>query len=1074
MPDGSIHSPSQDLGLNSSARSTAPAIASGVRKWVRCVAVSVCICLGAAISALHAAEHHGKVNSGGLPVPGATVIASQGDKKLVALTDPDGNYSFPDLPDGTWTIQVEMLGFAPSQQEVAIAADAPIPDADLKMLALSEIHAEVAVASPPAPKVDVAPSPAASAKPNTKNAKGKQAAQPTNTQAAFQRTDVNATSQTTVPSESVPPPPNDAELSQRAADGFLINGTANNGASSPFALNQAFGNSRRGPRSLYNGNLGFIIDNSVTDARPYSLTGQDTPRPSYNRWTAVGSFGGPIKIPHLLRNGPNFTVNYQLTRNRNASTATGLVPNPAIQAGDFSRALNALGLQTKIFDPTTGQQFPNNVIPTSRISPQAVALLNYYPQPNFTGRYNYQIPLLAVTHQDSLQSRAQKQIGRKNNLSGGFAFQDTRLNNPNIFGFLDTTSTLGINANASWRHNFTPRWFTTFTYQFSRQSTHVTPYFQNRTNVSGEAGITGNNQDPTYWGPPSLSFASGIAGLSDGLPSFDRNVTNTVSYDNLWNRGRHNVQFGADYRRQQFNILTQQNPRGGFGFTGAATQQTVNGVPVSGTGVDFADFLLGIPDTSSLAYGNADKYFRASSYDGYINDDWRISPGLTLNYGGRWEYWSPISELYGRLVNLDVAPGFTAVSPVVGYHPVGPLTGQTYPGSLVQADKHAFQPRIGVSWRPISGSSLIVRAGYGIYYNTSVYQSIATQMAQQSPLSTSLSVANTPGHQLTLANGFVADPNVTTNTFAIDPNFRVGYAQNWQLSIQRDLPAGLQMTATYLGIKGTRGVQEFLPNTYPVGTVDPCPTCPSGFIYMASNGNSTRESGSLQLRRRLRSGFTATLQYTYSKSIDDSALGGRGQGTAVIAQDWLHLDAERGLSSFDQRHLLNLQAQYTSGLGLGGGTLLGGWKGALLKEWTITSQIIAGSGLPLSPVFPSAVVGTGVTGPVRPNYTGADLYAGPPGLALNPAAYVAPAAGQWGNAGRNSIIGPSQFSWNASLGRTFRASDRISLDLRVDAANVLNHVVYTAWNTTVNNVQFGLPTGANAMRSLQTTLRMRF
>jgi hypothetical protein len=124
--------------------------------------------------------------------------------------------------------------------------------------------------------------------------------------------------------------------------------------------------------------------------------------------------------------------------------------------------------------------------------------------------------------------------------------------------------------------------------------------------------------------------------------------------------------------------------------------------------------------------------------------------------------------------------------------------------------------------------------------------------------------------------------------------------------------------------------------------------------------------------------------------------------------------------------------------------------------------------------YPAAVVGTGVTGPVRPDYTGASLYAAPHGLSLNPAAYVAPAAGQWGNAGRNSITGPSQFSWNASLGRTFRTSDRISLDLRVDAVNVLNHVVFTAWNTTVNNVQFGLPTGANAMRSLQTTLRMRF
>jgi hypothetical protein len=1026
------------------------------------------VCLWLSVFSLIAAEHHGQVKFNGLPVPGATVTAAQGDKKVVAITDSEGNYSFSDLPDGSWSIEIEMVGFAPTKQDVTLAADSPLPNAELKMLALNEIHAEVAASSAPAPKVDVAPPPAAAAKSNSRNTKGKQAAQPTNTQTAFQRTDVNATAPNPPPSDAAPPSPVDAEVSQRAADGFLINGTANNGASSPFALNQAFGNNRRGPRSLYNGNLGFIIDNSVTDARAYSLTGQDTLKPAYNRWTAAGSFGGPIRIPHVVRNGPNFTVSYQLTRNRNATTVTSLMPTADLRSGNFSQ------IATPIFDPTTGMQFPNNIIPAGRISSEALTLLKYYPQPNFSGRYNYQIPIVSSTHQESMQSRAQKQIGRKNNLSGGFSFQDSRLDNPNLFGFLDATSTLGLNANVSWRHNFTPRLFSTFGYQFSRLSTRATPYFQNRTNVSAEAGITGNNQEPVNWGPPSLGFSSGIAGLSDGLPSFDRNLTTTVSWDNLWNHGRHNVQFGADYRRQQFNMLSQQNPRGGFGFTGAATQSIANGAPVAGTGVDFADFLLGTPDTSSLAFGNADKYFRASNYDMYATDDWRVSPGLTLNIGARWEYWAPITELYGRLVNLDIAPGFTGVAPVVANHPVGPLTGQAYPDSLVHPDKNAIQPRVGISWRPISGSSIIVRAGYGVYYNTSVYQSIATQMAQQSPLSKSLSVANTPDHPLTLANGFYADPNVTTNTFAIDPGFRVGYAQNWQVSVQRDLPAGLQMTATYLGIKGTRAVQEFLPNTYPTGAVDPCPACPSGFIYMTSNGNSTRNAGTFQLRRRLRSGFTATAQYTYSKSIDDAAVGGRGQGSAVVAQNWLDLSAERGLSNFDQRHLVTLQAQYTSGLGLGGGTLLGGWKGALLKEWTLTSQVNAGTGLPLSPVYPAAVTGTGVTGPVRPDYTGAALYSAPQGLYLNPAAFVAPATGQWGNAGRNTITGPNQFSWNASIGRTFRASDRISLDLRVDAVNVLNHVTYTAWNTTVNNVQFGLPTGANAMRSLQTTLRMRF
>jgi hypothetical protein len=269
-------------------------------------------------------------------------------------------------------------------------------------------------------------------------------------------------------------------------------------------------------------------------------------------------------------------------------------------------------------------------------------------------------------------------------------------------------------------------------------------------------------------------------------------------------------------------------------------------------------------------------------------------------------------------------------------------------------------------------------------------------------------------------------------------------------------------------------MQEFLPNTFPVGALNPCPACPTGFAYLTSNGNSTREAGQIQLRRRLHNGFTANLQYTLSKSIDDSALGGRGQATNVIAQNWLDLAAERALSNFDQRHQLMAQIQYTTGMGVGGGTLMSGWKGALLKEWTFVSQITAGSGLPLTPVYVAAVRGTGVTGSIRPDYTGASVYAAPPGFFLNAAAYTAPAAGQWGNAGRNSITGPTQFTLDAGLGRTFRLSDRLNADLRIDATNALNHVTFPNWNTTVSSTQFGLPTTANPMRSMQTTFRLRF
>jgi hypothetical protein len=252
---------------------------------------------------------------------------------------------------------------------------------------------------------------------------------------------------------------------------------------------------------------------------------------------------------------------------------------------------------------------------------------------------------------------------------------------------------------------------------------------------------------------------------------------------------------------------------------------------------------------------------------------------------------------------------------------------------------------------------------------------------------------------------------------------------------------------------------------------------------MTSNGNSTRESGQLQVRRRLRSGFTAELSYTYAKAIDDAALGGRAgagantsaasQGTYLIAQDWTNLSGERALSNFDQRHALTMMGQYTTGQGIRGGTLLSGWRGALLKEWTINTQITAGTGLPLSPVYFAPSGGTGVVGPLRPDYTGASIYDGPPGLFLNPKAYVVP-TGHYGNAGRNTITGPNQFVMAASLGRTFRWGDRLNADLRFDAANVLNHVTFPNWNTTVGSAQFGLPNTANAMRSLQTTLRVRF
>jgi len=209
-------------------------------------------------------------------------------------------------------------------------------------------------------------------------------------------------------------------------------------------------------------------------------------------------------------------------------------------------------------------------------------------------------------------------------------------------------------------------------------------------------------------------------------------------------------------------------------------------------------------------------------------------------------------------------------------------------------------------------------------------------------------------------------------------------------------------------------------------------------------------------------------------------LGGQGHAAATsgggpaVAQNWRDLRAERGLSTFDQRQLLNAQLQYTSGMGLGGRTLMNGWRGRLLKEWTVVSQISTGTGLPETPIYMATVPGTTFAGTIRPNLTGAPVYQAASGYHLNVAAFSAPAAGAWGTARRDSVTGPDAFSLNGSMSRTFRLRNPFNLDVRIDGTNLLNHGTFTAWNAVVNSTTFGAPASANAMRSVQVTGRLRF
>ena len=225
---------------------------------------------------------------------------------------------------------------------------------------------------------------------------------------------------------------------------------------------------------------------------------------------------------------------------------------------------------------------------------------------------------------------------------------------------LDPTTGNGINANFNYRHTFGTGIFQSFTGTFNRNTNLTTPYFANGTNVAAALGIQGASSNPINFGPPTLTFTN-FGSLTDGSPSqsaiYNAGFTDTLAI----RRGKHNWTFGGGYTRYFRNSVTDANGRGTFNFTGLATSEiNANGQAVPGTGLDFADFLLGLPQSDSIRFGGSDTYFRTNAYNVFAQDDFRVRNNLTLNLGLRYEYFAPWSEKYGRIANLDIAPGFTA------------------------------------------------------------------------------------------------------------------------------------------------------------------------------------------------------------------------------------------------------------------------------------------------------------------------------------------------------------------------------------------------------------------------------
>jgi hypothetical protein len=1082
----------------------------------------------------------GAVKSGGSVVPGVTVTAANTltGEKAITSTDVNGGYALRVPVNGRYVVRAQMAAFAPLTHEVVINETNRAVQADFEIVLLSRAQeidqkeqnqAAASTATRGFQSLSLnqgdGSSNGAEGSANAgSDSSGFDASMAgMNAAAATESVSYTGNSSTTFANMS------GDEMRQRFEEFRQQNGAAGGGGfgGPGGGFGGGFGGFGGGPGGGFGGRRGrnlnrphgsvyYTAGSDALSAAPYALTGQPTAKPSYMQNNFGASFGGPLNIPKIYNGGSKtfFFVNYNGSRGKNPFDAFSTVPTSPERLGDFSGSTYQ-GSPVQIFNPFTGAAIPGNNLQNSglTISPIAQGLLTYIPMPNLLGAapdtQNFQYVTSANSDSDDLNIRLNQSLGGKktprgsgagrgrgprNTLNFGFHYHGTNTNLTNPF------PTVG--GNTTGRSFDIPLGYTrTFgkitnvaRVDFNRSRIKTQNLYAFSQNIAGDLGIGGVSQNPYDWGLPNLSF-NDFGNLSDTNPQLIRNQTWTLSDSLIWNHGKHTVRWGGDFRRIQINTEASNDARGTFVFNG------------SNAGFDLADFLLGLPVQTRLQTtqpGANNYHFRGNSWDLFAQEEWRVRGNLTLNLGLRYEYVSPMTEIDDRVANLDIAPSFltdpnqNSAGSVQLVLPggTGAYNGH-YPPMLLRPDRNNFAPRVGIAWKPTPKT--VVRAGYGINYNTTAYQSVVQQLAFQPPFAVTATNVQTAAGDLTLQNGFPAPALPTcdstgetecqiTNNYAVNPNYRLGYVQIWNLNIQREIRPTLLLNIDYTGTKGTRLDVLEAPNRDEAGirlaTVD-------AFNWEGSGAAAHASAGTVRIRKRLQSGYSFGGTYVYSKSIDDaSSLGGGG---SVVAQNPFALSAERGLSTFDQQQ--KFTGDFLGELPFGHDkrwlSEATPWR-AIFGDWQFSGDWTIASGLPFTPRVLGADVRSGTTGTIRANVVpGSSIGISNPGIQqwFNTAAFQAPASLAdcsnptinplglpcvYGDARRNSIIGPGSLLFDMALTKVFPMQEGRMLEFRASATNVFNRPQLSSIDTTLNSPTFGRVIGVGAMRTIQLTARFRF
>jgi Carboxypeptidase regulatory-like domain/TonB dependent receptor len=854
--------------------------------------------------------------------------------------------------------------------------------------------------------------------------------------------------------------------------------------------------------------------NSVLDARNFFAPS----KPSFRRNQFGGVIGGPIRKDRTF-----FFGGYEGQRRGQQEAGLANVPTLAMKQGDFSVIPNLFlrdPLKTGACSATDKTAcFTDNKIPQDRWNASGVGLLSLYPNPNFAGANNFVSAGTGRFGIDQWSFRVDHKLRENMNLFGSYQFADSTefypITNPLCsardvpgFGCDELQRTQHFTLNWTWA--ITPRLINEARVGYSRFGFYRLQEDREADVIKklGIKGLTDAGVTPFNNGAPELIVSGFVTiGGPTNLPQGRHDNTYHYVESMTFTTGAHTMKWGADIRRFLFNSFFTSFGRGSFRFDGRFT-----GHPI-------ADMLLGATFQADRNLGEPFHNAKTFSSGYYFQDDWKVTPKLTLNLGLRYEFNLPPIENTDKIASFDPATNTIKVAGgKEAYLSSGQLLLRDRPGigrRLWETDKNNLAPRIGLAYRPFGDAKTVIRAGFGSFYNYQIVGNGITPLSRNSPFrqrQTSGPFAATVRPLPNVADSFSGVPSVVPP--GIDENFKTAYINQWSLGVQREIAQNLVIDVSYLGSVGHKlplgvNINQALPPSAQCVATPSAPGCSvnarrpfqgfgsitGGFIESA--GNSNYHGLTARVERRFASGLSFLSSYTWSKSIDDGSGISTTSDSSGAAQDVRNLSDERALSDFDVSHRWVLS--YVYDLPFGAGKRLAPSNkiaGFLVSGWQMTGILTMQTGRPFTVVTGADQSATGQNAD-RPNLIG-DWRVSNPGAIrwFNPCTRLANgslrncqsgdtpaweqnAAGTFGNAGRNILRGDGLHYFDLGVSRFFRVTERRQFQFRAEVFNLTNHPNFFFPTASLASSAFGAisraaNTGAGAQRQIQFALKYLF